>query len=202
MVYFIRHGERHEQIRRAKHGIQIKDVKKMSDTAREKYYNQLERKNLNDSLTAKGKRETRELAKILKRKNISVIYTSPFKRCVQTAEIIAKDLGINFIIDERFKERGAYNHIRHFDEKEFNYLWDNYLNYNFYTPYIETAREFVDRIKLALDEIKQKHANENVLIVGHSCLTYAINTAVGGVPKSGFIPHDSIDNNDVRIVNY
>lgn len=202
MIYFMRHGERTEQRRRVKKNKKFRNVKKMSCKTREKYYKRLDQHNFYDRLTFRGRLATKKFALSLRDKKIDVIYCSPFKRCVDTANIVAKATNAMVITDYRLCERGTYNHIRHFDDNEFNYLWDNYLNYNFETTYIETAKHFVNRIKEFLFEIKQKHKNKNVLIVGHSCLTYAINTAINGVPSDGFVIHDKIDNNVLRELKY
>jgi len=40
----------------------------------------------------------------LKNQNVDVIITSPFLRAMQTAEPLAKELGIEIITDERLRE--------------------------------------------------------------------------------------------------
>ena len=202
MIYFIRHGERCEQVKRAKTGYKFKNTRLMSEPAREKYYKKLEQSNFYDKLTNRGKKDTEKVAEQFINKNIDLIFCSPFKRCVETAKIIAKKINAPIITDYRLCERGTYNHIRHFEESEFNKHWDNYLNYNFETRHIETCKHFCNRIADFLANIKKEHPNKNILIVGHSCLTYAINTAINGVPKNGFIPHDKIDNTSIRVLNY
>jgi len=173
----------------------------MSVKKRERYYKKLEQRNFNDKLTYKGKKDTAKLANDFINKNIVTIYTSPFLRCVQTAKILAKKLNAKIIIDNRLSERGTYNNIRHLNEKEFNYLWDNYLNINFETNLIETAKHFVSRIKEFIFEVNSKHKNENVILVGHSCLTYAINAVIDGIPKSGFLEHAQLANNVIKEID-
>src|SRR5258708_35160269 len=48
----------------------------------------------NDSLTSKGREESYKLAEELKQYNPKMIYYSPVKRCVQTAEILSNELDI------------------------------------------------------------------------------------------------------------
>ena len=78
-----------------------------------------------------GVAATERLAKYLATKNINAFYSSPFKRCVQTAEIVEKITGKKFLTDTRIGEE--------------------MINYG-----KETFDELVDRIKKFLDEIKTK----------------------------------------------
>ena len=201
MIYFVRHGERREQRTRQKREVKIKDTKNMSEKARNKYLKKLEARNFNDPLTPLGIRQAKQVAQLLTNKNITIIYSSPLKRCTQTANIIAKILKAPIVVDERLGERGSYNHVRHLPDEQFNELWENYLNYNYKTNLIEDASHFVERVRSALTDINNKHKNENVLVVAHSCLTYAINVIENGLPKDGMILHDKIDNDVVRKLN-
>src|SRR3972149_2054205 len=76
---------------------------------------------------------TERLAKYLAGEDIDAYYTSPFKRCTQTAEIIEKITKMKFIKDARIGEE--------------------MINYG-----KETFNGVIDRVKDFLDQIKTKKA--------------------------------------------
>ena len=61
-----------------------------------------------DDLTAKGEESANQLAEKLISKKLGVIYSSPKKRALQTAEILSKKLGAKIIIVENLRERNNY----------------------------------------------------------------------------------------------
>ena len=57
-----------------------------------------------EALTDVGMRQAEEAGEALKGKGIGVLYCSPLKRAVQTAEIIGEAIGLVPIVDGHFKE--------------------------------------------------------------------------------------------------
>src|SRR6478672_925857 len=56
------------------------------------------------SLTPKGVRQAEDTARFFRDKQIDAIYSSPLKRAVETAEIIAAPLGLPVALIEEFRE--------------------------------------------------------------------------------------------------
>src|SRR5689334_11384024 len=56
------------------------------------------------SLTPKGIQQAQQTARFFRDKNIQAMYTSPLKRAVETAEIIARVLHLDFTPIEEFRE--------------------------------------------------------------------------------------------------
>ena len=56
-------------------------------------------------LTIKGINNAEKLGKILRDKNIEVIYSSDLGRCIQTAEIINKELKLKIVRTSKLRER-------------------------------------------------------------------------------------------------
>ena len=114
------------------------------------YVHHAERDRLNKSverqlqdITENGITEATLLANKLKDFNITAIYTSPYLRCTHTAEIINK-----------------YNKVPIYEEKRFNEKENS-----------ETWKEFYTRNMKAIDNIIQKH-NDNDFII---CVTSGVN---------------------------
>ncbi len=116
-------------------------------------------------LTEKGKEEIKKSAKNLKRDDISHIYSSDFFRTRQSAQIVAKELGIKKInFDKRLRDinLGIYNGKT---KKEF-YKFANYKNRKFFTkpPEGESWNDVRKRVMSFIQDIDKKHKNKNILI--------------------------------------
>ncbi len=90
--------------------------------------------------------------------NIKAIYTSPFKRCLQTAELIAKHLNVPIISEPRFNEFGSVF-----------YAVKNQVDPN----QKETWLDCQNRIIKALEDIVSTHNNEDTIL----CVTSGVNLA-------------------------
>lgn len=133
-----------------------------------------------EELTGFGKKQTKMAVKYLKTCNICVIYSSPKKRCVETAKIVAKKLGVPLIILSDLVERIGVKNPQSKEEVE---AYNRYLDYSFESDKFQTCKQFVDGVQKELKEIIKTHkkCNENVLIVGHSSNLYAINAYFYGM---------------------
>ncbi len=67
----------------------------------------------NGLLSDIGERQSEQVSSFLIDKNIDLIYSSPLKRCIQTAEIISEKLDVEFVVNELINERdlGIYNGV-------------------------------------------------------------------------------------------
>lgn len=64
-----------------------------------------------DHLTSKGRKQAQDVAKRLSNKGIQIIFSSPFHRARETAEILGKELKCPVEIVEDMKERNRYAHL-------------------------------------------------------------------------------------------
>jgi broad specificity phosphatase PhoE len=93
-------------------------------------------------LTAAGREQSRELGKSLRDRRVSIVYTSPTASAVQTAEIIADELGVGVRVREDLRDVS--------DEPG------------------ESGEEVVERMRGELDTAADLHRGETVLFVGHA----------------------------------
>ena len=89
-----------------------------------------------EDITELGIKEANVLAEKYKNKEVTAIVTSPYKRCVHTAEIINKYLNVPIIYDDRFNEMGK------------NEEWSNLLKRNME----------------AIDDITKKYHDDDTII--------------------------------------
>lgn len=80
---------------------------------------------LNRSLSEKGLEDAKMISKTLLNEDIDYVFASPYKRAIQTVEGVAKNIGVDIIIEDGFKERKiAENPVEDFDSAMIK-LWTN-----------------------------------------------------------------------------
>jgi len=116
-------------------------------------------------LTEEGKLQVKKAAK--KMKKIDFIFSSDLLRAKQTAEILAKEIGVKIIFDKRLRE---YN-VGIFNGKDPKLAWDylkkrrDFLNSKI--PKGESLLNIRKRIYSFLKEINEKYDGKKILIVSH-----------------------------------
>ncbi len=122
------------------------------------------------SLTENGRKEVVDASKILKDKNIDIIFSSPFLRTKETAEIIKENIGFNneIIFDKRLSEIEAGQ----FD----GLTWEKYIRENFPTPRerfekkisgVENWDDVRKRMADFMYDIDSRYEGKNILVVSH-----------------------------------
>ena len=136
--YFFRHGQTNENKAGATYG-----------NAPEAY------------LTTDGVAQAKKLGEYLSDKDIEVVYSSPLKRAIQTAEIAVNNPDIKIITDDRLIETTFGFWYSDGDEIQ------KRINDNF------------NRIKSCLDDIIAKDTHTNIAIASHGGVTRALCYACG-----------------------
>ena len=124
-------------------------------------------------LTWRGRREARRTARHVEvsQPPVRAIYASPLARCRDTADIIARRLGLEVTLHADLREYA----IGEWEDTPFTDLAARYqfvelatADHDFAPPGGETLREVAGRIVAALTEINRSHGDdERVLVVGH-----------------------------------
>lgn len=118
-------------------------------------------------LTEKGKKQIKKAARYLKGKKIEIVFSSPIQRSMETAEIIAKENGVEVIIDENLREieLGIFERKAW---KEFLDLYPQDLNPNRTDKNgIEGLEEIQSRLKIFLGNVAKKHKGKNIAVISH-----------------------------------
>lgn len=130
-------------------------------------------RHLESHLTSCGKQQASEAARLIQGIPIKKIYASPVIRTRETAEIVSNILGMSYDVDERLYEIDLGNLVgMNYEEiirKHGNLFLKFYseedptlTNYG-----VETFSSVKERVTSLLDEIREKYANENILMVTH-----------------------------------
>ncbi|MFA6338505.1 MAG: class I tRNA ligase family protein [Candidatus Paceibacterota bacterium] len=147
-------------------------------------------------LTSKGKDQVLDTAELLKKEKIDLIFRSPILRTKETAEIIAKALGVSsekIITDDRLREINAGD----LNGKSVN----EYVNYfkgyedRFVTraPNGENLSDVKRRVGEFIYDINNKYEKKNILIVTHECPAWLLKSVSEGfdVKKTVSMTKDS-----------
>lgn len=133
-------------------------------------------------LTELGRQQARTAGQKLKDNEISVIYSSPSKRTLETARIIAKEIGLEgIIIEPDLKERDygglTGKPVADIPKYATKTLQTDGVLYFLDAPGAESFGENLLRAKRILKKVKDKHPNDNVLLVTHGDMGKMIRAA-------------------------
>ncbi len=168
-------------------------------------------------LSKAGKKQAKMAADYLKRKSISVIYTSPLERCIETAEILRKLVKCNLQQISDLNEVKTPREGESLDKLEKD-------NFNLYKKmYIEqggeTMEEVYTRISRVLTRILQKYKGQNVVCVTHGDLIVFLKLkllwgkldfkfsrgpyypTLASIQSFSFLKHHLIQNIEVKFLN-
>jgi broad specificity phosphatase PhoE len=128
-----------------------------------------------EPISQQGQDEARKLWPYLCEKNISAIYVSGYQRTAQTIEYVANQANITPVIDDRLNEidNGLLDNMSEQEVQErYPDFWKVYRERtaDFRFPGGETGEEVHRRIAGFLEEKRQAHGTENLVIVSHEGL--------------------------------
>ena len=151
--------------------------------------------NEDEDLNETGIKEAYELREKLENISYDVIISSPLKRALHTANII-NSKNKEIIIDERLRERNPGNlsgkPLEVTNREEY---WNYYAKIQYGTS--ENIREFFDREKDFLDELKTREY-KSIIIVAHSGISKVFYGYFNGIPKDGKFLNLGLNNCEVK----
>lgn len=129
-------------------------------------------------INKEGKKQIERIIPLLQKKKIKVIYSSPFRRCLETASFIKKYLNVELMIEERLKEVN-YGRWQGLTSTEVKKLFPEIYKARGENPALiappggETLQEMQNRVIQLINEVNS--SRENVLFVTHgSCIHVAL----------------------------
>ncbi len=130
-------------------------------------------------LNATGRRQAALVARCLSDKKIDAIYSSTLKRALETARIIARyhDAHVQAVDDLRELNQGEFEGLRLTElvEQHSTFLEQWFRDpADLRLPGGESLREMQNRAWAALEAIVERHAEGNVVVVGHNLCNLAL----------------------------
>ena len=141
------------------------------------------------SLTVKGKKEAKETIKLLKKKSIDLILSSPIERAKQTAEIIGKILGIK----PRYFNELSEIKFGIFENKPIKEYQDFFKDFK--EKFKKAPKGGENRLTVKkrvynfLKRIDKKYQNKKILIISHETPISLLESAVKGFFDEEFIKY-------------
>ena len=152
-------------------------------------------KSVDSPLNDEGRRQARLLAKKMAQSRLDIIYSSPLKRALETAQIIGEALRVPVVADDRLTEASlgdtegkTAEDIRRLFPKEFadwHNLDDAFLDARF--PHGESKREIQQKMIAAMTDLAQK-PYQNIGVAAHSAVIRYFILSMG--VRMPDIPHD------------
>jgi broad specificity phosphatase PhoE len=136
---------------------------------------------LNDT----GIDQARALARRLANWPIQALYSSDLKRAAQTADILAKAVGLQVTRDRAWRERdvGAFQGLTRAEiEIQYPNEFSAMTRGSIYPPSGEDNQELHARAVAAFDKLVARHPGEMVAVVSHGGLLHTILLYVLGLP--------------------
>jgi broad specificity phosphatase PhoE len=128
---------------------------------------------IDEPLAPVGVDQARCVAAHLVRKRIARVYSSPMKRSMETAGVIASALGLQTEPVEALREVRVgvwegltWPAVERDDPERFRLYRDDPERHGY--PGGETLRELYERVAPALAELMQRHVGEQIVVVAHS----------------------------------
>jgi len=149
-------------------------------------------------LSPEGVKQIEAAAESLKQAKIDLIFASPFERTKETAEIVARTLSLPINFDERLVDinLGVY----HGGPKT-----DFYRDFSPLSKVLEQAprggenwNEIKARVRSFLQEVEQKHHNQNILIIGHGDPLWLLMGEMKGLAPVALVDLDFVKENYFR----
>lgn len=125
-----------------------------------------------EPLTDKGREQVKKAAEYLKDKNIQVLYSSPYKRALETASLIAATVGLEArelpAAREFGRPLGLYGR-HHFSWSSAKYLfalWRHQLDLSWNREEAESVAHIIERVK-EVKKTLEAAPEERIVVVSH-----------------------------------
>lgn len=118
-------------------------------------------------LTEIGREQIKEAAKKLKKEKIDLIYCSDFKRTLETAQILSREIGIELKIDEKLRELNFGIFKGRKIEDYMNFFVGERERFEKRTPEGESWNDVKKRMASFVEEIERENSGKNIVIISH-----------------------------------
>lgn len=123
------------------------------------------------SLTLRGREQSRQLARSLRDRRVAAIWCSDMARAVQTAEIVAAELGLPVRVRPGLREFSVGDLARQpFSSDQITEVLAAWMSGDLSSgcPGAETGDDVVRRVTAELSSMADQYRGETALMVGHS----------------------------------
>ena len=138
-------------------------------------------------LTEEGRKKVEEAAEKLKKEEIDIIISSPFRRARETAEIVSKVTGAKVVINEDVYDIKTGGDLIGKPEAELRRMFPNFVMRFTETPEgWESWRNVRARIVKVLMEIRNEYRGKNIVMVSHGDPLWLAMAALEGLKEENY----------------
>ncbi len=146
---------------------------------------------LDPELSQRGRRQAQLLAEEFSKISVDVIYSSPLKRTMETAKAVAQGVGLEVLPERRIIEidHGVWSGMLVEEVmQKFPEDFETWIKrpHEISFPKGESLLDVYRRVKDFLEELKEKHWGETVMVVSHTVPIRAMYCALLNVDLSNF----------------
>ncbi|SME95009.1 histidine phosphatase family protein [Pseudobacteriovorax antillogorgiicola] len=131
-------------------------------------------------LTEKGQQQSRRLVSVLNSLGIDKVFSSPYKRCIDTIKPFIESIGRPFTIEQDLHEC----HVTHQFLPDPNDFWDiferSWNDFTFSYPDGESCRKGQDRIIRLIDRLKSEESGTLLLSSHGNLISLLLNSLDSG----------------------
>ncbi|WP_238882206.1 alpha-ribazole phosphatase [Clostridium sp. YIM B02551] len=142
------------------------------------------------ALNEEGEKQAIKLGELLKEYNISKVYCSPQKRCIETLQLMNKKFK-DIVLSEELREIDfgkweglSYKDIERLFPGEWKSFIADYISFTF--PEGDSFKDFYYRCNSFLDKLRSDKDNEVILIVTHGGVIRALFSSILSLGLKGF----------------
>ena len=134
---------------------------------------------LDGQLSPLGRRQARELGERRAEEDVVAIFSSDLGRAAETARIAFAGRGLPILLDWRLREcnYGMLNGtaVARLEVERTRHVHDPYSGGESYDDVVARVRSF-------LHDLPARHANQRILVIGHSATKWALDHLLEGAP--------------------
>ena len=127
-------------------------------------------------LTEKGRKQVKQIITKIKKENVDLIFSSDLLRTKQTAEIVAKELGLKINFDKRLREHDTGELNGKSMEEWYKYRVID--SFNKKAPNGESFSDIKKRVDDFLSDIEKKYKDKDILIIAHGNVLIVFQAAI------------------------
>ena len=144
-------------------------------------------------LNETGEKQAQKTAEDLADEQFDVILTSPYKRAIQTAEILNQKHNLEIVVENDLHERIGGNTAMTGEQWHDSFNFDTEVDFDG-----ESVKEFFTRIYRTIEKINRKYAGKKILIVSHGGVQHGFYAYFNKLDWQGNLRIDRIKNAEYR----
>jgi len=151
-------------------------------------------------LTKEGHERIKEVADALEKEKIDLLFSSDIFRAKQTAEIIAKKLGLKIHFDKRLRDTflADYQRKKILAEDFYKDFPDPRKRFEKGPAGGESWNDVIVRVKSFLEESEKKYRGKKILLVSHGDPLWFLNGVVNNLNKKQLLKEVFVEQKYIR----